>query len=242
MRSPAAMLGRAILFIGLPLGALSLSLLFDPEPITIQSQESKTATLSPVFNRINWRAGASQDIWIMQQSHSGRHTPHEKWDRIAMVIEKGAPRTATFYQLSPGHLSFDDLGPKIDYRAACLMCHPNGPRAIRPDTHGELSLSMWNRMRLFAWNIRIKSYGRVQPQSIPSRTPFRYSSPAANAPLLVAACVRCHRDGGLLARGTLRRQNFLSIGFMIDNHIMPPFGLSLSEKERREIELFIGRS
>ena len=70
--------------------------------------------------------------------------------------------------------------------------------------------------------------------------PFRFEGPEANAPLKVRACVACHKDAGYPARGTLTRQNALSIRFLVEQGLMPPFGLPLSAAERAEIERFTG--
>ena len=60
-----------------------------------------------------------------------------------------------------------------------------------------------------------------------------------NEALQIKTCVKCHKDSGFMARGPLRRQNVLSIKFMVEKGHMPPIGFSMSENEKRELSLFI---
>jgi hypothetical protein len=215
----------------------------DGRAVLIQSLESKTAGNQPVFNNIQYRPGRDRDIWMMQQSHQGLEPAPDLWDRIAIVVEHGPIRQAAFVQLPPGDLSWNPESVPQKMKATCFMCHPNGPRAIRPDLDsGTVKVGGWDRFRILVWNLRIKTYGRVVTADQNYDRNFRLQSKLANEPLQVPACVPCHRDGGLVRRGSLTRQNFTVIDFMLKNKLMPPPGFSLSEGERADIMKFIGKS
>jgi cbb3-type cytochrome oxidase cytochrome c subunit len=62
----------------------------------------------------------------MGQSHNGIHYTKSAWDRIKIVVDKATePYTATYHQIKNGI--------EIELRAACFICHANGPRAVRPN-------------------------------------------------------------------------------------------------------------
>jgi cytochrome c553 len=163
-------------------------------------------------------------------------------------VTHNARRTATFVQLAPGALSLQPDEPEVEKKARCYMCHANGPRAIRPEWESApASVSSWDRLRLTLWNLRIKTYGRFAATAQDVAPDFRVQSSLADEPLQVAACTRCHGDGSanglhaLVARGTLRRQHYAAIDFMVGNGLMPPPGYGISEQEKREILQFTGR-
>jgi hypothetical protein len=212
---------------------------FDREPILFQSRESKSEDNGPVFNRIAYIAGGDKDVWMMQQGHQGNDGAFTSWDRIAIVVKHDRVRSTTFHQLIPGDLSFD-IKSEAPKRAACFACHPNGPRVIRPE-FSDFEVSGWNRMRLFLWNLRIKSYGPLSSESQGADPTFRLQIGIANDALKVKACTRCHNDSHILGRGELTRQNFPVIDFMLKEGLMPPPGYKVSEHERREVLEFIGR-
>jgi hypothetical protein len=128
------------------------------------------------------------------------------------------------------------------------MCHTNGPRAIRPDFSDAVPaaarISAWDRVRLLAWNSRIKTYGRVpsaegQPPSHDAASaPFRQLSAADNRRLNVATCLKCHNENWW-GRGSLTVQNAPTIEHMVDNGLMPPPGFSLPEAERKQVQRFV---
>jgi len=226
-------------------GALSIGALATPEAddgVLFQSLESKTVENAPVFNRIKFFPGWQRDIWMMNQSHHGADAPAGRWDRLAIVIDKKG-KTARFYQLPPGKLEWDESlpGQAIPYRVSCFICHPNGPRAVRPDSAG-LSLSPFTKWKVSWWNLRVRMYGRIHEapeQAIADaqlRVPFRHRAPLDNDELHVKACAKCHNEN---ARGPLTRQNALTIQFMLEKDLMPPSGRRLSEKDRRSLEAFI---
>lgn len=215
----------------------------DAAPVLIQSQESKTGDGQPVFNQISFRPGRDRDVWMMQQSHHGLTSDAGRWDRIAIVVQHDARRTAEFYQLVPGTLVWDQNEKAVTKKALCFMCHPNGPRAVRPDqNNSQVILTLWDRFRVQIWNLRIKTYGRVVSPLQNLEADFRMQSKTANEQLRITACTRCHSDKGLVQRGHLTKQNFTAIDFMLRNNLMPPPGFSLDEKDRQVIQQFIGKS
>ncbi len=211
-----------------------------PGPLQFQSAESHTLEDGPVFNRILYVPGLSKDIWMMQQSHQGAQLPHAEWDRLAIVVDKSSS-TATFYQVAPGKLEWEENMPAAPRRASCFMCHPNGPRAIRPE---EGSMTLAQKALVFAWNLRIKSYGRITAQGdphsdhLPSSQPFRYSGGNREKPLEVAACIRCHHEG-TFGRGQLTYNARGSIKFLTEKGHMPPLGLEITETDKRQLWKFV---
>lgn len=69
-------------------------------------------------------------------------------------------------------------------------------------------------------------------------TPLRYAGSFENERLAVKTCLKCHGENSWV-RGPLTRQNFMSIGFMVEKGFMPPPGFGLDEGERRELKRFI---
>lgn len=210
---------------------------FDTEPVIFQSRESKTEGNTPVFNRISYSPGWVKDVWVMQQGHHGNDGDYSNWDRIAIVVEH-KEASSEFFQLTPGPRDFDeqDVVPK---RVACFACHSNGPRAIRPD-YLAMDVSVWDQLRVFLWNLRIKSYGPVDAKKQKHDADFRLQMGIANDRLQVRACTRCHNDSDRFGRGTLTRQNASMIYFVLREGLMPPLGFSLSEEEKKDVRLFIG--
>jgi len=212
---------------------------FDSDPILFQSRESKTEADGPVFNRVSYRPGWSSDVWVMQQGHNGNDDAFANWDRIAIVVEHDAAKSAVFYQLTPGDLFFEEEAVSLK-RVACFSCHSNGPRAIRPDFTAA-PVTAWDRMRVILWNIRIKSYGPLKSQKQDHDPAFRIQAKVANDKLQVGACTQCHNSSEVFGRGDLTRQNFPMINFMLKEDLMPPHGFKISQKERDDILQFIGR-
>jgi hypothetical protein len=231
----------ALLGLIITLAASSGFALFtDSTPIAFQSLESKTTAGKPIFNRVAFYSSKNRDVWVMQQSHSGYYEMFEKWDRIAIVVDKTkSPKTAQYYQLEPGDSVFEP-SKKSSLKVSCYICHANGPRAIRADYSGK-KLSVSNKLKLAVWNLRIKTYGKVIVDDSPntdSKVPLTMSQPFDNETLKVKTCVKCHSDSGLIARGTLKRQHFMSIKFLVETGEMPPPGISLSESDRRQVLRF----
>ena len=231
----------------LGLGSLPVVVWFDDREIVIESQESKTTASTPVFNKIKWIRLKEKDVWMMNQSHRG-FTAHESgWDRLAIVVDrKTTPKTARFYQLNPGPLQWSENQKELPPKVSCFICHANGPRAIRPNLSSSFAVPSLNeRLKIQLWNLRIKSYGRVMldvehdKRDATAIPPVRWRGDFENEPLKIATCVKCHKDSGLIARGTLKRQHLSTIRFMVESGHMPPLGLSLSAVERAELEKFL---
>lgn len=240
---------KCVLLIGIVLLVLISSALFVgmDQPIIFESLESQTLSGGKVFNKITFNPGFSKDIWLMQQSHFGKNIEPSKWDRLAIVVEKnGSQKTAKFYQLKSEidnpEESFEKQ--KISYKVACFICHSNGPRLIRPNFENS-HLSLTDRFKIGLMNFRIKSYGPIydnedqKKEDLKSKTPFRYQTEVDNEILNIKSCVKCHNDKNFFGRGYLRRQNLLSIQFMLKNKSMPPSGHIISKKDSVKLELFL---
>lgn len=199
---------------------------FLTSPILIESAESRTVDGKPVFNEIQWGWKNGKEVWSMRQSHNGRNFPGEKWDRLMIVMDGGA----SFLQLN-------EKGERVEYRASCFLCHSNGPRAIRPQ---EGTSAFTDQMKIALLNFRIKLYGRVKARTLPQigPTPFRHEGKISNTPLTLSRCTGCHKEDGLFSRGTLTRQNSLTIAFMVKEKHMPPLG-ELTPEERMYLENFM---
>ncbi|MGE0172559.1 MAG: hypothetical protein AB7T49_07240 [Oligoflexales bacterium] len=212
------------------------------DPVAFMSTESRTADDGRVFNRVGFTPGWKQDVWMMQQSHSGLGRSYEQWDRLAIVVDKTSyPRVAKFYQFAPGQLAIDRVSQPVPYRAPCFMCHPNGPRAIRPDFASDtLHLSLLDRLKVLVWNLRIKTYGRVAPEPVEENLdqgkPFRFFEPIANAKIEAPTCMRCHNEKWY-GRGHLTKQNIYTARFMVANGFMPPLGFSPSAEDLKVLGL-----
>ncbi|MDB9786667.1 hypothetical protein OAB57_01055 [Bacteriovoracaceae bacterium] len=218
----------------------------DEHEIFIESEESKTISGNAVFNKIKWIKRKNKDIWMMNQSHHGPSLKAEKWDRLAIVVDKSIePTTVKFYQLGPGPLKWNESSTTTSkpFKVACFMCHSNGPRTIRPNYSS--TLSPIEHLKIYMWNLRIKSYGKVVEDSSHTvfdkklNTPFRWRGKYENEILKVKTCMKCHKDSGFMARGTLKRQHIPTIKFMIEKGHMPPIGFGLDENEKKALERFL---
>ena len=206
--------------------------------VSFESLESQTVHLTPVYNEIHFEQKGSQDIWTMLQSHRGPHLPKTDWDSISIVVEGGI---ASFYQLPQGTTRWSEEVRPIPYKAKCLLCHANGPRAIRPNPNSnDVILSWKEKLQIAFWNLRIKSYGRLKNIGDPRYGNIQFQDKLAQEPLQIKSCTRCHKESGFFARGTLTRQHFMPIQFMLSKGLMPPLGLSISQKEKEGVLKFIG--
>ncbi len=212
--------------------AATLFFSFGADIVTFESLESKTDSDGAIYNQISFESTAEKDTWKMRQSHQGPSIEFSRWDSLAIIVDKTkSPKIATFYQLDP-----NEKFKPIPYRVKCFICHPNGPRAIRPKD----SLALQAEIQVFKWNLKIKSYGRVLSKSYSEKEPIKFTGELYDAPLKIGLCVTCHKETGFLARGTLTRQNFLPIGFLTKNGHMPPLGIPLFESTKKELAEFLG--
>jgi len=208
--------------------------------------ESKTIYGKPVYNKIKFIRSYGRDIWMMNQGHEGLKA--KKWDRLAIIVEwKKGKIEARFLQLPSGPLEWSEnlLQQKIENRVSCFMCHSNGPRVIRFEHSKTTPLSIREKVKIVLWNLRIKSYGRINEASLHTRSdetlevPFRLRGKKDNEILIVGACIKCHSNEGFLSRGNLTRQNSLTIDFMVKNKFMPPAGFMISDHEKKQIKDFV---
>lgn len=219
----------------------------DFDSIFIQSLESKTKEGKPVFSKISWFSSDDKDVWMMNQSHHGINATGRELDRLAIIVDKTTiPKNVRFLQIKPGPLvwSEDLIQQRVPYKVSCFMCHANGPRAIRADYNGLVKNTFTEKMKILLINLKIKTQGQIVENSAhidedkTLHIPFRHRSKIENDPLLIKACTKCHNESGFLARGFLKRQNFLAIQFMVNNGFMPPPGFAVSEKEKMQIQRF----
>jgi hypothetical protein len=230
------------------MGGLFL-ILTDYQSVFIESAESKNKEMKSVFNEIRWIPGIKQDVWMMNQSHFGRHPEAIQWERLAIVIDKTkTPAVAKYYQLAAGPLVWEEnlLQKQTPYRASCFICHNNGPRALRPKSESqEASLSFLDRAKIQFWNLRIKTYGRIHydpehdEKDKTLAVPFSFHTPEDQDELKVKTCVTCHQERGLFARGALRRQQTGTIKSMVARGEMPPPGFHLSKPEEQQLQNFL---
>lgn len=240
---------KPILKISIGTSALIFSFLAiavsDNQEIFLESKESKTMGDRPVFNKIKLFQFKDRDVWMMNQSHHGIKT--ELWDRLAIVVDKTQnPKTAKFYQFEPGPLEWQENLPERPFKVSCYMCHNNGPRAIRPNYESPLNPTTFkDKIKISYWNLKMKFYGRILPHpshdamDLSAEKPFRFHSAYENETLKVKTCMKCHKESGLFARGSLHRQQTPTIKFMLESGEMPPPGFSLSFEEKVQIEKFL---
>jgi len=236
---------KAIIFLAIV--GLVVFLVTDDHPVIFESLESKNDQGGPVFNQIQFFSTDKNDIWMMNQSHHGPTTEVNKWDRLAIVIDKTqSPPTARFYQLEPGPLVWSQTPATKDFRVSCFMCHNNGPRLIRPNDHSQLTaMGLFDTVKIFFLNFKIRSYQRIALDPIhlqkneSTKIPFRWSGKYENEFLEVKACTKCHQEQGLKSRGKLSRQQSPTIRFMLESGLMPPPGHSLTQAEQQQLERFL---
>ena len=223
------------LFLALPFIGGVLFLL-SKQSVRFESIESQTTHGGAVFNEVSFHPSAEQDVWLMKQSHSGEKLPTPQWEQVLIKIDKRkSPYKVSYHQLKDGVES--------EYRASCYLCHPHGPRVLRPNLESlRAPLNLKNRLSLNLLNLRIKLYGKMSlsEQKIPfdRKVPLYFKDKNALAPLKLASCTICHHDGWF-GRGTLTRQQALPIAHLIAKNQMPPWPFKLNEKEKEQIDLFL---
>ena len=218
-----------IIILGLTIAGITLLIKWISQPFVFISRESKTLDHGNVYNRIKYLPGWDQDVWIMQQSHDGFNQGFNEWDRLTIVVnKKHRHHLATFYQFAPGPSNFNPDDAPRPYRAPCLSCHANGPRAIRPQ-----SIGYWQSFKVALLNLRIKSYLEVKNvagQSATKDAPFKRDHPALDTPLPLTSCLTCHRSNGIRSPLTLRHA--ATAKFLVDSGAMPPFPFNIGEDDR----------
>ena len=222
-------------------GAAFISTFSLPKSVLIQSKESKNKDQGPVFNEIIYKKGKNQDEWFMAQSHDGINHPKGKWDQIKIIVDKSTtPYSASYHQIKDGK--------EIELRAACFICHSNGPRAIRPDYSSPLvKYTLMDRMKIQAMNLRIKTYGRVMMKKTnlildgkPRTRPLTYNGPQNWKELNIPTCLKCHSgEDGFFTRSKLKWQQSGTINHLAKTGAMPPWPYSLSSEEKKQLQKFL---
>lgn len=216
---------KPIALIFLVAGPMLVSGLLPSEsPVLFRSLESETETGGPVHNRVRFEAGWNKDVWKMSQTHSG--LGNKAWDELAIVVDKSKrPFQAKFFQLEPGSSGDPEVSKPAPLKARCFACHANGPRAILPNGLAtEAPISGFDRVKIFAWNLRIKTYGRVDSRAgaePPGGAPFKSRLPILSRPLELKSCTGCHSADGI--RNPLRLEHVGTANFMAAQGHMPPF-------------------
>lgn len=208
---------------------------FGPAPVLFRSLESVTETGGPVYNEVSFFPGWNQDIWLMGQSHMGVSLETQKWDRLMIQVDK-TTKTARFFQL--------ENGKPAPLKARCFACHSSGPRAVRSDVSaGEAEVTWADRIKIAAWNLRIKSYGALKSEAgfeTSEGAPFKSHLKALSRPLALESCTRCHREGGL--RAPLKLEQAATARFLVRNQMMPPFPFRISPEDQSRLEaLYLSR-
>ncbi len=218
-------------------------LFFSDEPIVFRSFESATETGDPVLNRVRLITGWRQDIWLMQQSHVGFSLGFEKWDRLAIIVDKSVrPHQAQFYQFAPGELKLpsriESGTESAPFKARCFACHSNGPRAIRMNLASlDAKVGWMDRAKVALWNLKIKLYGRVE--SVPGYqteggVPFRSRLVFLNHSMQLKSCVSCHSEEGI--RKPLKFEHVGTAHFLVKAGFMPPFPFRVSPEDMAFLE------
>lgn len=206
---------------------------FGPAPIRFRSLESVTETGGPVYNEVSFLPGWNQDIWLMGQSHKGVSPDAQKWDRLMIKVDK-TTKTASFFQI--------ENGTPAPLKARCFACHSSGPRAVRADVSAREALVSWaDRVKIAAWNLRIKTYGALKSEAgfeSSDGAPFKSHLKALSRPLALESCTQCHREGGL--RAPLKLEQAATARFLVQNQMMPPFPFRISPQDQAQLEaLFV---
>ncbi len=182
------------------------------------------------------------DYWVLHQTME--EPGFSNTTRFIIVVDKSVvPRRAFFLQLKDGVVAPNELPSPRGFTTRCFSCHPNGARIVRPQVSDKLPpLTAADKALLKKWNAIIAAY-RVTDTWVPeprrsltdeqvaalppsAKPPSDYEVPVrevgemANAPLVMAGCVGCHRrDSGV--RGPLVMQNAESILMMLHYPVDP---------------------
>lgn len=210
-------------------------------PILFDSKESKTKDFSTVYNRVSFTPGWSEDVWVMQQSHQGLDHQFKTWDRLMIRVDKTQkPIQAFFYQLKPDQIT--KPLEKIDHRefkVSCYTCHPSGPRAIRVDNQYMQSLGLFERIKIFILNTRIKLYFAGIPKpGYPKigSTPFKMEFEGINQSLNRKSCESCHKEGGV--RQPLQAHHWATAKHLVETGAMPPWPHTIHEEDKKFFQQF----
>ncbi len=192
--------------------------------ISFESKESKNQFNKNVFNQIKLKSTKYQDTWYMNQNHT-KNSFEDDFDQLKIIVDK-KNKKVNYYQ-------FKD-NKKVPFSVKCTLCHSNGPRTITPTSRSYENLTLNEKMILYYWNIKIKTYGKL----INNQNSLNFED-YYNQPLTINSCTKCHNNDDYLSRGSLKRGNFLAIKYQLENNLMPPWPYTISEKEKFEIKKFL---
>lgn len=232
------------------------------ESLTFVSGESEAAE-GQVVNRVRFGRDGAVDVWSMLQCYGQCvNLPESKWFRVVIAVDRtSAPFQAYFAELAP--MAKQIITTPVSFqkpKVACLGCHVNGPRLLRP--RKSPVTDQWTASdfeKLSRWNQIVSGYGWVKnwgPRFWESDT-LLPQGPHFKEPLNVPQCVSCHGSVGK-ARGPLLRAHGPSIMYLLGHRqdsygfmqpagqwegaAMPPGGMMLSQEEQRKLERWLNQS
>lgn len=201
--------------------------------LLLTSGQSRTASGGRVLNRVHFFARGHFDIWLMKQEGAGRGLHFHHWNRIAIAVDKSAtPAKAYFFEFGREIAGEKGLPTFKAFTAACITCHANGPRLIRPEGNETGAPFTQDQKGLLKnWNQKIQNYRYVQNFRPTWEGRSILDSAASNSReiLHLKACEECHSvNSGV--RGPLERQHNDSIMYLTTHHEMPLGDHGLSPK------------
>jgi mono/diheme cytochrome c family protein len=200
------------------------------QPVEFISIESKDPKGIHMKNKVVFKPGLNKDTWYMRQGLEDDSSPE---DLLAIVVED---KSATFFQLDPkkSDIKTGKLVP-VPYRASCMSCHSNGPRALRPKqiiaTGTQRPLK---QLAVLLLNLRVKLYGPLKNKpyaddsvTVASFHPLKKSQVTA---LKLSSCTKCHAAGGI--RAPLSNQQWWTARHLVSTGAMPPWPYKISKQDK----------
>ncbi len=231
-KSGAALLATLLLAVGFIALGFTVPALLQRlvRPIEFISLESKDPRDVHMKNKVLFKPGFKRDVWYMWQGLQDDSSP---LDLLAIVVEN---KTATFFQLDPNksNVNTGKLVP-VPYRASCMSCHSNGPRAMRPKKVVARGMqATFYRLTVALLNIRIKLYGSLEnkPYAKDKKTiaSFHPLKPSQVYALDLESCIKCHAKGGI--RAPLTNEQWWTARHLVSTGSMPPWPYQISSGDK----------
>jgi polyisoprenoid-binding protein YceI len=172
---------------------------FKHESLCFQSAES-SYDLGTVTNCIRVLKKRSLQLWIMQQDIAPTGPQSSTKNLIAIAVDSTDHLRPSVYYLELNRDNFERWGgvDPVNYKVPCLMCHPSGPRVIRPTMKSLSNFTSRQRKTLQRWNDKLASIKIVNtyiPHGLASKYLFP-KDPATNSKnvLKVNPCYECHNS------------------------------------------------
>ena len=127
---------------------------------------------------------------------------------------------------------------KLPYRASCMSCHSNGPRAIREKKIVARGfMKPIKKLGIKLLNLRIKLYGRLQsvPHSGDAKVvaSFHPLKKEQRKLLDMPSCIKCHSADGI--RLPLSNEQWWTAQHLVKTGAMPPWPFSISEEDKQKL-------